>query len=108
MDCSDSRAGSQGTSVSEVHCSPMYAENIVTDEPAWRVPRQTSATASSASKVIATRWRAGSERTLEFGAETAADCHVAKIVWRTMNIRLSVAGDREGVGRWRLALQRTL
>ena len=92
MDCSDSRAGSQGTSVSEVHCSPMYAENIVADEPAWRVPRQTSATASSASKVIATRWRAGSERTLEFGAETAADCHVMKIVLRTMNIRFSVSG----------------
>src|SRR5258705_1252607 len=92
MDCSDSRAGSRGTSVSEVHCSPMYAENIIADEPAWRVPRQTSATASSASKVIATRWRAGSERTLEFGAETAADCHVVKIVLRTMNIRFSVSG----------------
>ena len=92
MDCSDSRAGSRGTSVSEVHCSPMYAENIVADEPAWRVPRQTSATASSASKVIATRWRAGSERTLECGAETAADCHVVKIVLRTMNIRFSVSG----------------
>src|SRR6266850_8331666 len=92
MDCSDSRAGSRGTSVSEVHCSPMYAENIIADEPAWRVPRQTSARASSASKVIATRWRAGSERTLEFGAETAADCHVVKIVLRTMNIRFSVSG----------------
>src|SRR6266850_6147116 len=92
MDCSDSRAGSRGTSVSEVHCSPMYAENIIADEPAWRVPRQTSARASSASKVIATRWRAGSERTLEFGAETAADCHVVKIVLRTMNIRFTVSG----------------
>lgn len=92
MDCSDSRAGSRGTSVSEVHCSAMYPENIVTDEPAWRVPRLTSATASSASKVIAARWRAGSERTLEFGAETSADCHVVKIVLRTMNIRFSVSG----------------
>src|SRR5258707_356281 len=70
----------------------MHPENIIADEPAWRVPRQTSATASSASKVIATRWRAGSERTLEFGAETAADCHVVKIVLRTMNIRFSVSG----------------
>jgi AraC family transcriptional regulator len=92
MDFSDSRAGFRGTSVSEGHCSAMYPENIVTDEPTWRVPRQTSATASSASKVIATRWRAGSERTLEFGAETSADCHVVKIVLRTMNICFSVSG----------------
>ena len=35
---------------------------------------------------------AGSERTLECGAETAADCHVVKIVLRTMNIRFSVSG----------------
>src|SRR5437588_443498 len=70
----------------------MHPENIIADEPAWRVPHQTSAAASSASKVIATRWRAGSEQTLEFGAETAADCHVVKIVLRTMNIRFSVSG----------------
>src|SRR5258708_37391842 len=70
----------------------MHPENIIADEPAWRVPRQTSAMASSASKVIATRWRAGSERTLEFGAETAADCHVVQMLSRTMNIRFSVSG----------------
>jgi AraC-like DNA-binding protein len=70
----------------------MYPENIVADEPAWRVLRETSATALSASKVIATRWRAGGERTQEFGAETSADCHVVKIVLRTMNIRFSVSG----------------
>src|SRR5260370_2750323 len=70
----------------------MPPENIITDEPEWRVLRQTSATASSASKLIATRWRAGSERTLEFGAETAVDYHVVKIVLRTMNIRFSVSG----------------
>jgi len=70
----------------------MHPENIIADEPAWRVPRQTSAKASSASKVIATRWRAGSERTLEFSAETIPDCHVVKIVLRTMNIRFSVSG----------------
>jgi len=74
------------------HSCPYAPESIIADEPAWRVPRQSSATASSASKVIATRWRAGSERTLEFGAETAADCHVVKIVLRTMNIRFSVSG----------------
>ena len=70
----------------------MHPENIIADEPAWRVPRKTSAKASSASKVIATRWRAGSERTLEFSAETIPDCHVVKIVLRTMNIRFSVSG----------------
>src|SRR5258708_5744365 len=70
----------------------MQRENIIADEAAWRVPGQGSVTASSASKVIATRWRDGSERTLEFGAETAADRHVVKIVLRTMNIRFSVSG----------------
>src|SRR5256885_15624221 len=45
-----------------------------------------------APRAPATRWRAGSERTLEFGAETAADCHVVKIVLRTMNICFSVSG----------------
>src|SRR5260370_40997792 len=70
----------------------MHPENIITDEPEWRVLRQTSATASSALKVIATRWRAASERTLEFDAETTADCHVVKIVLRTMNIRFAVSG----------------
>ena len=92
MDCSDSRAGSRSTSVSEVRCSPIYPESIVADEAEWRVPRRTFATASSTSKVIATRWRAVSERTLEFGAETTADCHVVKIVLRTLNIRFSVSG----------------
>src|SRR4029077_19014474 len=37
-------------------------------------------------------WRGGSDRTLEFGAETTPDCHVVKIVLRTMNIRFSVSG----------------
>jgi AraC family transcriptional regulator len=78
--------------VFEVQCSPMRRKNIVDDEPEWRVPRQTSATGLSASRVIATRWHAGSERTLEFCAETAADCHVVKIALRTMNIRFSVSG----------------
>jgi AraC-like DNA-binding protein len=70
----------------------MHPKYIVDDEREWRVLRQTSATALSASKVIATRWHAGGNRTLEFGAETTADCHVVKIVLRTMNIRFSVSG----------------
>src|SRR5437879_2253750 len=92
MHCSDSQTGSLAASVFEVHGSPMHPENIVDDELEWRVPRQACATALSASRVIATRWHAGSEHTLEFGAETTADCHVVKIVLRTMNIRFSVSG----------------
>jgi AraC-like DNA-binding protein len=70
----------------------LHPKNIVDDEPEWRVLRQTSWTALSASRVIATRWHAGSQRTLEFGAEATAACHVVKIVLRTMNIRFSVSG----------------
>ncbi|HEV7448042.1 MAG TPA: AraC family transcriptional regulator [Steroidobacteraceae bacterium] len=92
MHCSDSQAGSVAASVLDVHSSPMLPRNIVDDEPEWRVLRQSSAAALSASRVVATRWHAGSERTLEFGAETIADCHVVKIVLRTMNIRFSVSG----------------
>jgi AraC family transcriptional regulator len=92
MHGSDSQTGSPGASVFEVHCSPTHPKNIIDDEGEWRVLRHTSATALSASRVIATRWHAGSERALEVGAETTADCHVVKIVLRTMNIRFSVSG----------------
>src|ERR1700716_168854 len=89
---SDSQTSSRAASVFDVHCGPKRPANIVDDEPGWRLLRQTSATALSASRVIATRWHAGSERALEFGAETIADRHVVKIVLRTMNIRFSVSG----------------
>ncbi|MDB6043924.1 MAG: Transcriptional regulator, AraC family [Gammaproteobacteria bacterium] len=92
MHSSDCQTGSPAASVFDVHCSPMHPKYIVDDEREWRVLRQTSATALSASKVTATRWHAGGNRTLEFGAETTADCHVVKIVLRTMNIRFSVSG----------------
>jgi AraC-like DNA-binding protein len=70
----------------------MDPTNIIEVEAKWRVLSQASATAVSAPRVIATRWHAGSERTLEFAAETTAEFHVVKIVLRTMNIRLSVSG----------------
>jgi AraC-like DNA-binding protein len=70
----------------------MHPRNIVDDEPDWRVPRQSSATALSASKVVATRWHAGSENAQEFGAETRADCYVVKIVLRNTNMRFTVSG----------------
>jgi AraC family transcriptional regulator len=92
MHCSDSHTGSPAASAFDVDCGPMHPNNIVADEPEWRVLRRTSATALSPSRVIATRWHAGSERTLEVGAETTADCHIVKIVLRTMNIRFSVSG----------------
>jgi AraC-like DNA-binding protein len=74
-----------------MECSLMHP-NIIDDEPDWRVPRQTSAMAISASKVVATRWHGDSERAQEFGAETPTDCHVVKIVLRNMNIRFRVSG----------------
>jgi AraC family transcriptional regulator len=88
----DAQTSSPATPIFAVHCSPVHPQNIVDDEPEWRVLGKTSATALSASRVIATRWHAGTERTLELGSETPADCHVVKIVLRTMNIRFSVSG----------------
>jgi AraC family transcriptional regulator len=90
MCCSYSRAGSTAALRFDVECSAMQRTNIVDDESNWRVLRQISA--SSASKVVATRWRAGSERTQELGAETPAHSYVVKIVLRSTNIRFSVSG----------------
>src|SRR5260370_29549890 len=70
----------------------MHRTGFVVEEPVWRFPRQTSAMALSASKVVATRWHAGSEHEQEFGAETPADCYVVKIVLRNTNIRFRVSG----------------
>src|SRR5207237_383706 len=75
-----------------MQCSPTLPKKIVDDEPGWRVLRQTSGAASPAPTVIATRWRAGCERALEFDAEAPTDFHVVMIVLRTMNIRFSVSG----------------
>jgi AraC family transcriptional regulator len=88
----DSQTDAPAASIYDVQCKLMRPENIVDDEPNWRVTRQSSAMALSASKVVATRWHAGSECTQEFGAETRADCHVVKIVLRNTNIRFSVSG----------------
>src|ERR1700685_4473341 len=71
---------------------PMHHKNIVDDELDWRVLRHPPGTDLSATRVIATRWQTGHERTLGFGAETRADRHVVKIVLRTMNFRFSVSG----------------
>jgi hypothetical protein len=92
MDPSDSGTHAAAAPIFGVQCSSIDPRNIIDDEPDWRVPRQTSAMAFSASKVVATRWQAGSEHTQEFGAETPADRHVVKIVLRNTNIRFSVSG----------------
>jgi hypothetical protein len=86
MFCSDNQAGATANLPCDEQCSPVYRTDIVDDESDWRVPRQ-SATAQSVSKIVATRWHAGSERVQEFTAETGAECHVVKIVLRNMNIR---------------------
>src|SRR5882762_6442853 len=91
MRCSDSKTDSSADLL-DMQCGPMHRTYIVNDEPEWRVPCQTSAMALSASKVFATRWHAGNERTQEFGAETPVDCHVVKIVLRSTNIRFRVSG----------------
>ena len=82
---SDSETGVTTHLQLNVQCSPTQRNNVIDDEPQWRIPCQTSAPALSASKVVATRWHSGSDRTREFSAETAADCHVVKIVLRTMD-----------------------
>jgi AraC family transcriptional regulator len=88
----DSQPDAAAASIFDARCSPIHRTNIVDDEPDWRVPRSTSAIVSSASKILASRWHASSERAQEFGAETPADCHVVKIVLRTMNIQFRVGG----------------
>jgi AraC family transcriptional regulator len=84
--------GSPATAAFEARCCPTYRVGVVADEPEWRALPKGSAMAVSAPTAIATRWHAATERTPEFGAETADDCHIVKIVLRSMNIRLSVAG----------------
>jgi AraC-like DNA-binding protein len=91
MRCSDFQADSSAD-LPDMQCGLLHRTNIVDDEPDWRVPRQTSAMALSASKVVATRWHAGSENAQEFGAETRADFYVVKIVLRNTNIRFTVSG----------------
>src|SRR5882724_6139205 len=92
MRCSDSQADSSADLLFDVRCSPMHRTNIVDDEPDWRVPRQNSAMALPAARMVATRWHGGSERTQEFGAETPPDWHVVKVVLRNTDFRFRVCG----------------
>jgi hypothetical protein len=88
MRCSDSHIGPSADVPCDAQCSPMHCTTIVDDKLDWRMPRKASAMASSASKVVATRWFAGNEQAQEFIAETPADGHVVKIALRNINIRV--------------------
>src|SRR5271167_2602451 len=85
-------AGTPVTAAFDVLCRPNYPISIVDDESEWRVLPQGPQMSSLGPRVMASRWRAVGQRMQEFGVETPADCHVVKIVLRSMNIRLSVAG----------------
>jgi AraC-like DNA-binding protein len=87
----DTQTSPVADSLSDVQSSLVHRK-IVGDELTWRVPGGDSTVALSASKVLATRWYASSERTQQFDAETPADCHVVKIVLRNTNIRFGVDG----------------
>src|SRR5271154_6095437 len=90
MYCADSQTDCAAASRFDGRYSPIHRSNIVDDEPDWRVPRSTSALTSSPSRILVTRWHANGERAQEVRAETPADCHVVKIVLRTMNIQFQV------------------
>jgi AraC family transcriptional regulator len=80
------------TTMFDARCSVPSALNIVVDEPEWRTLPPASRAVSSEPNVVVTRWHALMQRTQEACAETAGDCHVVKIVLRSMNMQLSVAG----------------
>jgi len=99
MHYSDAATASLAPTVLDVlHCRTP-AVDIVGEETRWRARPRGSAISSSGPCAIATRWHALAERTQEFDAQSADDCHVVKIVLRSMNIRLVVGGRtvRDGV-----------
>jgi len=85
-------AGSRAATLRAERRGAINHGNVIIDEPTWRTLPNDLAEASSERKVVVTRWHAIAEQTQEFKAETTADRHVVKIVLRTMNLRLSVAG----------------
>jgi AraC family transcriptional regulator len=88
----DSRTASAMATPVEPRCGPNSPVNIIEDEPEWRAQPHSSLLASSRPRVVATRWHALDEGTREVSAETAGDCHLVKIVLRSMKFRLSVGG----------------
>jgi AraC family transcriptional regulator len=79
------------------HCSLVMGslatnESIVTTERVWREPPPQRPGTAECARVTATRWQADGDRVSEHTATTASDCHVAKLVVRGIDIRLTVAG----------------
>ena len=92
MSLPDERTDFGAPTAPEVRQGSERLATIIEDEPQWRLRPHGSAVALSGAKVIATRWRAFHGRKEEFGAETAQDGCVVKVVLRTSNIQFSVAG----------------
>ena len=88
----ESATDMDASTVCDVRPSALPAGNIVVDETEWRTVPRSREPELSARRVIPTRWHAVAQRTHEVYAETADDCHIVKIVLRSMNMRLSVAG----------------
>ena len=66
--------------------------NIVEEEPAWRARPAITIPDSGEPRVIATRWRSLNQGTREVSAETPADRHIAAIILRNEDVRLSLGG----------------
>lgn len=89
-------AGTNDTSTSVLpfalrscHIDP---NDIVADEPQWRVRTAGGDASAPSLRLLATRWRSFDEQVREASAVTPDDCHVIGITMRGMDLRLSVAG----------------
>jgi AraC-like DNA-binding protein len=73
------------------HISPS-PPRLVAEENDWRVLPEDRPAPASRSRIRITRWHTSENSTKEFAATTPADHHVVKVVLRSANIRLAVAG----------------
>jgi AraC-like DNA-binding protein len=69
-----------------------FSDPIVGEESEWRTLSEAQVPESPEIRVAITRWHSFGSQPQEFRANTADDCHIVKIVLRSMNICLSVAG----------------
>ena len=80
---------SVGQVVDQGQRNPPGSQNLVVDEPEWRIVTGPVAPEHS---ITASRWQALTQGPREAWAETPVDGSVVKIVLRQMDIRYSVAG----------------
>jgi AraC family transcriptional regulator len=66
--------------------------NVIWHEQAWRARPDKSKVSTVAPHVVATRWLGHEDGAREETAETPRDCHIVKIIMRSMKCRLVVAG----------------